>query len=145
MLTLGARACCARTGCRRRRNPQRHQLLRRNLFAELPRLYAQFEDQLAANFPEHDDWSLPPFFKIGSWIGGDRDGNPFVTADILRAGLPPAIDGGNRSSISANSTPSAANCRSRSCSSPSRRNWKHWPASRPITHRTAPTSPTAAP
>ena len=56
-------------------------------FAELPRLYAQFEDQLAANFPEHDDWSLPSFFKIGSWIGGDRDGNPFVTADILRAGL----------------------------------------------------------
>ncbi|MDX9706561.1 MAG: phosphoenolpyruvate carboxylase [Azospira sp.] len=56
-------------------------------FAELPRLYAQFEDQLAAAFPERDDWSLPPFFRIGSWIGGDRDGNPFVTADILRAAL----------------------------------------------------------
>jgi len=56
-------------------------------FAELPRLYAQFEDQLAASFPEQDDWSLPSFFKIGSWIGGDRDGNPFVTADILHAGL----------------------------------------------------------
>ncbi len=56
-------------------------------FAELPRLYAQFEDLLAERFPEQDDWSLPSFFKIGSWIGGDRDGNPFVTADILRAGL----------------------------------------------------------
>ena len=56
-------------------------------FAELPRLYGQFEDQLAAAFPEQDDWALPPFFRIGSWIGGDRDGNPFVTADILRAGL----------------------------------------------------------
>ena len=56
-------------------------------FSELPRLYGQFEDQLAAAFPEQDDWALPPFFRIGSWIGGDRDGNPFVTADILRAGL----------------------------------------------------------
>ena len=53
---------------------------------ELPRLYAQLHDHLARRFPE-TKWELPPFFRIGSWIGGDRDGNPFVTADILRTAL----------------------------------------------------------
>ncbi len=29
----------------------------------------------------------PAFLRPGSWIGGDRDGNPFVTADILKSAL----------------------------------------------------------
>jgi len=54
-------------------------------FTELPRLYCQMEDALNRHFPAPDgqSWQVPPFFRIGSWIGGDRDGNPFVTADIL--------------------------------------------------------------
>ncbi len=52
-------------------------------FSELPKLYCRFEDLLARRHPERQ-WHLPPFFRIGSWIGGDRDGNPFVTAPILR-------------------------------------------------------------
>ena len=55
-------------------------------FRELPRLYGQLHDHLARRFPE-EKWELPPFFRIGSWIGGDRDGNPFVTADILKTAL----------------------------------------------------------
>jgi phosphoenolpyruvate carboxylase len=52
-------------------------------FTELPRVYSLTEDALRSRFPEHT-WQLPSFYRVGSWIGGDRDGNPYVTADILR-------------------------------------------------------------
>ncbi len=41
----------------------------------LPALAAKWEDALGTR--------IAPFLRIGSWIGGDRDGNPFVTADTL--------------------------------------------------------------
>jgi phosphoenolpyruvate carboxylase len=47
--------------------------------AALPELYAELEDQLG--------WSVPSFFRMGSWIGGDRDGNPFVSAEVTRETL----------------------------------------------------------
>ncbi|MDT3668822.1 MAG: phosphoenolpyruvate carboxylase [Aromatoleum sp.] len=50
---------------------------------ELPRLYANLEDQLASRDAGLGGTELPAFLKVGSWIGGDRDGNPFVTADVL--------------------------------------------------------------
>jgi len=53
---------------------------------ELPRLYAELEDQLAAE-PAWQDVAVPSFLRVGSWIGGDRDGNPFVTAEVLREAL----------------------------------------------------------
>ena len=55
-------------------------------FTELPRLYIQTAEHLAQRYPGQE-WTLPPFFQVGSWIGGDRDGNPYVTAEILREAL----------------------------------------------------------
>ncbi|MDR2837553.1 MAG: phosphoenolpyruvate carboxylase [Azonexus sp.] len=55
---------------------------RQTFFPELPRLYIQVAQQLQRRYPG-TNWALPPFFRIGSWIGGDRDGNPFVTAQTL--------------------------------------------------------------
>jgi phosphoenolpyruvate carboxylase len=53
---------------------------------ELPRFYAALEAQLAEEGIAIDG-ALPSFLRMGSWIGGDRDGNPFVTESVLRAAL----------------------------------------------------------
>jgi phosphoenolpyruvate carboxylase len=53
---------------------------------EIPRLYGFIEDKLAAESGE-EDIELNSFLRMGSWIGGDRDGNPYVTADVLRRTL----------------------------------------------------------
>jgi len=48
---------------------------------EIPRLYAALEAHCAELTKTAE--RLPPFFVMGSWIGGDRDGNPFVGAPTL--------------------------------------------------------------
>ena len=57
------------------------------LLHELPQLYASLEDLLVKHEPALQGIELPSFMKMGSWIGGDRDGNPFVTADVLEQAL----------------------------------------------------------
>ncbi|HTD06854.1 phosphoenolpyruvate carboxylase [Undibacterium sp.] len=54
---------------------------------ELPHLYAGLEDLLCSKDGQLKRLELPSFMKMGSWIGGDRDGNPFVTAGVLEKTL----------------------------------------------------------
>jgi phosphoenolpyruvate carboxylase len=51
---------------------------------EIPHLYNALEAQLLTYDPSQNNTELPSFLRTGSWIGGDRDGNPFVNADVLR-------------------------------------------------------------
>ncbi len=55
------------------------------LFETLPRLYAELEESLRDVY--NADAEVPEVLSFGSWIGGDRDGNPFVTADSTREAL----------------------------------------------------------
>ncbi|WP_084478985.1 phosphoenolpyruvate carboxylase [Nocardia jejuensis] len=52
------------------------------LFEVIPRINEQVRDALRARYPEHELLSRP-ILRPGSWIGGDRDGNPNVTADVV--------------------------------------------------------------
>lgn len=51
----------------------------RSFIPELPRLYADWEALVGA--------PLPSFLTVGTWVGGDRDGNPNVTGEVLLKAL----------------------------------------------------------
>ncbi len=63
---------------------------------ELPCLFDDIEDEVAAHFPQKNARTLPgtqamagkqPYVQMGSWIGGDRDGNPNVNAATMTQAL----------------------------------------------------------
>jgi phosphoenolpyruvate carboxylase len=65
------------------------------IFATVPALYAEIASALDAEFPTPGRTciaDLPIVVQFGSWIGGDRDGNPFVTAATTSEALTMARD-----------------------------------------------------
>jgi len=57
---------------------------------EVPRLHSALEDRINAEAKVDGsgaEGELASFLRMGSWIGGDRDGNPFVTAEVLHGTL----------------------------------------------------------
>ncbi|MFC3077464.1 phosphoenolpyruvate carboxylase [Phenylobacterium terrae] len=55
--------------------------MERSLLPATPKLYADWQRTLGR------EAALGSFLKLGSWVGGDRDGNPFVTAEVMRQAL----------------------------------------------------------
>jgi phosphoenolpyruvate carboxylase len=56
-----------------------------SIFATLPSLYREVAEAMRAAYGlEMEPHALPVVLQFGSWIGGDRDGNPYVTPEVTR-------------------------------------------------------------
>lgn len=61
----------------------------------VPQLYRELEAAIAEAYPGHEV-QVPPLLRFGSWMGGDRDGNPYVTPEVTAETLSVLRDAGLR-------------------------------------------------
>ncbi len=59
---------------------------RTSLFNAVPNIYRNLERKIRKHYPD-SSITVPSFLRFGSWIGGDRDGNPFVTPETTAMAL----------------------------------------------------------
>ncbi|MFG6401923.1 phosphoenolpyruvate carboxylase [Microbacterium sp. P04] len=54
------------------------------LYTAIPDVYRRIDETLQGADAGSHPPIVRPFVRVGSWVGGDRDGNPFVTASVTR-------------------------------------------------------------
>jgi phosphoenolpyruvate carboxylase len=85
-------ACLWETDSVRPRRPtvleevHRNMVIVETLWDVVPRLYHDLRSALRRNYGDHP-FRIPRLLRFGTWIGGDRDGNPFVTMEVTRQTL----------------------------------------------------------
>jgi len=60
--------------------------LRATLIDVVPQLYTELEAALASHYPDQP-WRVSSFLRFGSWMAGDRDGNPSVKPETTLSAL----------------------------------------------------------